>query len=114
MSLFDWCHDTLTVERAPLTEERGSMIRDWGTAVTHDIPDCELQPAGMTLNPDGSRVDNRDIRYDAWLPPDADIEDTDRVIIHGRPYVIIDGIHQWKGPTGLIDHLHVQLADWKG
>lgn len=114
MSLFDWCRDTLTVERAPLVEERGNPVYEWGTAVTHDIPGCSLQPGGMALTTDGLRVANREIRYEAWLPPDADIQPTDRVIIHGRPYLIADGVQEWRGVDGMIDHLHIQLADWRG
>lgn len=114
MSLFDWCRDTLSVERADLRMERGSFIRDWSTAEPHDIPGCEIQPGGMQLNTDGLRVENRTIRYDVWLPPDADILPSDRVVIDGEHYAIADGVQRWKGPTGRIDHLHIQLVDWKG
>ena len=114
MSLFDWCRDTLTVERAPLVEERGSMIRDWEHAEPHTIDGCELQPGGMQLSADGTRVENRTVRWDVWLPPDADIEPSDRILIDGRPYAVEDGVQPWRGPTGMIDHLHMQLVDWKG
>ncbi|KAA8832611.1 hypothetical protein [Bifidobacterium tissieri] len=115
MSLFDWCRDTVTVQRAPLVEERGSVIPDWDHAAEHEETGCSVQPAGASLSITGGlRVENREIRWDLWVPLDADIRSSDRVIVDGAPYRIINGVLPERGPTGMIDHRYMQLADWKG
>ncbi|MBW3077692.1 hypothetical protein [Bifidobacterium simiiventris] len=114
MMLPSFCHDTITVSRAPLIEERGSHIPDWTHAETHTIGHCSVQPAGSSLSLGDPRVLNTQILQTAYLPPDADIQAGDRITWQGVDYVIDGEPAHWTSPTGILDHIVISLIAWKG
>ncbi|KAA8831468.1 hypothetical protein EMO89_01665 [Bifidobacterium tissieri] len=115
MSLPSWCSQTVAIRRAPLVSERGSRIPDWTHATSHPVSGCSVQPASATMTEDAQRVDGRSIRYVLYLPPTADIEDTDHVILPDGEYVIVDGMLRWEDIlSGGLDHLQCRLARWEG
>ena len=113
MSLPVWCHDTVTVQRAPLVDDRGSRVRDWAHADAWQVEGCSVQPSAMPAQP-GDREGQRSEEWSLWLPMDADILDTDRVLFDGRTFTIVDGIRPWRDPFGRLDHLQATIRRWEG
>lgn len=108
-----FARQTVTVRRAPYTEQRGTKVRDWSKASEHDVPGCSFQAGtGSTTWTD----DRHPITVDAVLyaPPGADIADGDRIVAAGAEYSIQGAPVAWQSPTGSVDHVEVRLVTWRG
>jgi hypothetical protein len=102
---------TLTVERAALVDDgHNNQVRDWSTAVTHDIDWCSIQPGATSEFLQGR--DESVISYTVFAPDGADILSSDRVLIDGNPFSINGEIIRWQ--TGILDHTVVFLQRWEG
>ena len=108
-----WASQTVTVVRPGIKESRGSEIRDWTNATTHDISGCSVQPASTELSMDG-RVTGIFDGMTAYLPPNADIAEGDRVIYDGLTYEINGTPRKWQSATGLASYVQVGLRRWDG
>ena len=108
-----FANDTVTVERAPLIESRGTTIRDWKNAVPHEIQGCSFQPAeGSTAWTDARQ--GVTVRAVLYLPPGSDIQEGDRVVYAGHKYSIDGAPMPWNSPTGRVSHVQASLIDWRG
>lgn len=101
---------TVTVWRASVVTDHGNDVRDWGTADSHDLDNCSVQPA-----PGPEDRINRDAITTIWTvyaPITADVLDTDRVEVNGIRYDIDGSVRRWQ--TGILDHLEIPLKDVEG
>lgn len=108
-----FCQTAIAIERAPLTVQRGTKVRDWTRATTHTVPGCSVQPGGT----DGTWGETRNgatVRATLYAPPNADIAFGDKVVVAGRVYAIDGEPQPWTSPTGRIDHVVCALVDWRG
>jgi len=108
-----WCDDTIAVSRAPLVKSRGSDTRDWDQATTHTVTGCSVQPGNNNFNLTEARIA---ITYEmvAYCPPDADIQAEDHITYEGRTYVLNGGPRVWRSPSGMQDHMVLNLDAWEG
>lgn len=107
-----FCNDTVTIWRAPLKDSRGTQVRDWTNAESHEVAGCSFQPTGTKTDFEDTRQ-NVTIRATLYLPPEADIEADDRVEFRGTRYGMNGGVLPWTSPTGAVSHLVCQLVDWR-
>lgn len=103
---------TVTVERAPYKDSRGTKVRDWSNASASEISGCIVQPVqGETAWTDPTQAVT--VRARLWLPPGSDVEADDRVTANGVMYAIAGAPMPWQSPTGAIDHIEAALVDWR-
>lgn len=115
MSLPSFADDSITVTRAARFKDHGSWYDDW------DNPEPPRTIEGCLVFPGVSREDNdrqdaQQVAYTVLAPYGTDILATDKVqvgtepgldlAVYGRPRRI-------QSPTGDLDHLHIELSDWK-
>jgi len=113
--LHSWCRDTMTIKRAALVEERGSLVYDWDNATEHVIKGCSVQPSDSSRD-FNAREDNSTFRLHCFMPFKADIKEGDRVEVS-----ICDGVFEIDGvpyirqsPTGRVSSTQVDLVRWEG
>lgn len=103
---------TVTIERAPYIDSRGTQVRDWSQAAAHEVAGCIVQPvSGSTAWTDPTQAVT--VRATLWLPPSADVQADDRVTVDGSRYRIEGAPMAWQSPTGVIDHIEAALVDWR-
>lgn len=108
-----FCRKAVTVERAPLVDSRGTLVRDWSAAVPHEIAGCSVQPAtGGTAWADIRQ--GVTVRAVLYAPPGSDIQVGDRIVYEGRRYSIEGAPLPWESPTGRVSHIECALIDWEG
>lgn len=107
-----WCNDTVTVWRAPLIDSRGSQVRDWSQAESHEVDGCSFQPSGTSTDFGDTRQPLA-LRAYLYAPEDADIQADDRIEYMGHAYALNGAPLPWKSPTGAASHLQIQLVDWR-
>ena len=108
-----FANDTITVIRPGQKEMRGTTIPDWATATEHTVEKCSFQPAGSSLSLDG-RVLGLTDGATCYCPYDADIQEGDRIRFDGKTYTI-DGVpRKWRSPSGLRNHIMLNLEKWSG
>lgn len=106
-----FCKTTVTIERAPYVESRGTQIRDWSNPESFTVSGCNLQPSSS----DTSWTDTSQavtIRARLWMPPATDVQADDRITVNGVQYAIAGAPQTWESPTGAVDHIEVALIDW--
>lgn len=108
-----FCNDTVTVLRAPWVSERGSKVRDWSQAVSHNESGCSFQ-IGATSSDTGEPREQEQAEAVLYANPGADFEAGDRVEFAGAVWVV-DGIPYGRtSPFGGIDYVRVSLRRWQG
>lgn len=107
-----FCNDSVTVERAPLVEVRGTFEPDWGHPVSMEVAGCSFQPVqGSTAWTDPRQAVT--IRATLYMPPDAPVQAGDRIRYDGNLYAIDGAPMPWKSPTGRVSHIQCSLVDWR-
>jgi hypothetical protein len=108
-----FAQDTVVVIRAArVTDAYNNVTLDWDDAPEHDEPGCRWQPAGgESLH---IRRDGLVINAALHAPPNADIEEDDRIRFNGTTYEIEGPIDLWRGVTGDLAHLEIALKTVKG
>ena len=107
-----FCRHTVTVYRAPLKEARGSTVRDWENATTHEVAGCSVQPSSTASN--FEREEQVTDRWQLFAPPNSDIQTGDRVEFDGTIYEIDGAPYQWESATGRVTHKQAHLIEWEG
>lgn len=107
-----FARESVLIERAPLVDSRGTKVRDWAHAVSHEVGGCNLQPVSSSvtwLDPAQAVT----VRARLFVPPGSDIQAGDRVTVRGAQYAIDGEPHAWESPTGAVDHIECALIDWR-
>lgn len=109
-----FCRDTITRVRPGTTTSRGSTIPDWSTEriSTKTISGCSMQPASTSLSEDGRVLGISDL-YTLFAPPDADIQDGDRIVFNNKTYTI-DGDVRVQPAAVCLDHIQITLRRYDG
>lgn len=110
--LHSWCNETVTVERAPWKDVRGTKVRDWSAKTVHTVGGCSVQPASTSRN--FERAQQETDRWTLYAPPGADVEAGDRITHHGGTYEVDGSPFTWKSPTGRVTHMQAHLVEWSG
>jgi hypothetical protein len=108
-----WCNDAVIVKRAAMVDKRGTMVRDWANAVSHQVSGCSVQPGGTTLDLSQQRIATT-AKWTVYAPPNSDVQTADKVVWNGTEYAIDGGPQTWKSPSGNQDHMVLSLIDWSG
>ena len=98
---------TVTILRAPqVPGDYGTGTQaDWPNAVEATVEGCSVQPvSGDEYNVDR---DSTLSRWQAWLPPEADVTSTDRITWAGDTYDVDGEVQRWDYPP--LSHLVVNL-----
>lgn len=107
-----FCTDSVTVERAPLVDSRGTKVPDWNHAESWEVSGCSVQPVqGSTTWTDPRQAVT--VRATLYAPPSADIQAGDRITYQGHKYAIDGAPLPWKSPTGAVSHIQCALVDWR-
>lgn len=104
---------TVSRLRPGVKTQRGSPVPDWSNVERLEISGCSVQPAGTTLSQDG-RVLGISDNYTVYMPPNADVQASDRIIYDGDTYVIEGLPRRWKSATGRLDHIMITIERWRG
>ena len=103
---------TVTVERAPYADSRGTKVRDWSQAVPSQVGGCSFQPSSSSVSwTDASQAVT--IRARLFLPPGTDVQAGDRIDVDGVLYAIDGAPEIWESPTGSVSHVVCNLIDWR-
>lgn len=105
--------ETVTVLRAPLVDRRGTKVRDWGDATSHELHGCLVTGVATSQDRDG-RVTQVDDRRRLRCMYDADVEKGDRVVWDGATYEVDGEVFKTKSPTGRVSSTRCALARWEG
>ena len=105
--------ETVTVLRAPLVDRRGTKVRDWANAVSHELHSCLVTGVATSQDRDG-RVTQVDDRRRLRCMYDADVEKGDRVVWGGITYEVDGEVFKTKSPTGRVSSTRCTLARWEG
>lgn len=108
-----WWRETVTVTRAPLVSQRGTKVRDWANAQSHQIAGCLLVEGSTSTDWQGVRQ-AQESSAALLLPYGADIQADDRVTLAGRTWSV-DGVPAaHESPTGRVSHVRARLREWSG
>lgn len=106
MSLATMLSDMITRVRAPLiAAPYGNASPDWANATSTDYP-CYVSFVSSTE--DVVNLDQTQTRAKVSLPPDADIEPTDRMVYRGSTYEV-EGDVMPSMRRGVLHHQRVVL-----
>ena len=108
-----FAHDTITAIRPSQRAIRGTTLPDRENATEHNVKNCSFQPAGSSLSLDG-RVLGLTDGATCYGPYEADIEAGDRIRFEGKVYTINVVPRRWRSPTGLRNHVMLNLEEWSG
>ena len=110
-----WFKQTVVRIRPGAKTERGSVVPDWSdnAVSTAEIHGCSVQPSTTSLSQDG-RVLGIDESYTLYMPPNADVQEGDRIAYRGETYAVIGVPKPWYSPTGGLDNKQVMLERWEG
>lgn len=108
-----WCGDSVTIERAPFVDKRGTKVRDWANAAVVLVDGCSIQERTTSRDMDGRtlQITNGAVLY---APIDADIQAGDRVMFKGHRYEIAGNPLEYSGATGRLSHKKIPLTEWSG
>ena len=113
MALPRWCTDTVIRIRPGTKMSRGSTIPDWENTDLLEIGGCSVQPASTGLSQDG-RVLGISEGLTVYLPYDSDVLEGDRIEYDGIVYTINGKPKKWKGATGRVSHVQLNVERWQG
>lgn len=105
MSLPTFATQAVVVQRAGSITDHGTEVPDWSNVSTHVITGCSVQPGGGIE--DLMHGDVITILYVVFAPLDADVRDTDRVVVDDDAYDIDGPVRRWA--TGVLDHIEIPL-----
>lgn len=109
-----WCDDTVTVLRAPIVSARGSEVRDWGSASSHEVAGCSVQYATSASGDVATRAQPVSTTATIYLPPGADVRDGDRVALGGVTFELDGAPLRVRSPFGGRDHIIVSATARRG
>ena len=107
-----WCQDAVTIVRPAEVASRGTTVRDWSSATTHEVRGCSVQTPTTAMDLAGRY--QTVIRGFALLPEGADVAAGDAIEFHGHRYLVHGQPMPWRSPTGAVSHVRVDLAEWGG
>jgi len=113
MALPSWFRQNVTRVRPGTKIVRGSEVPDWEHAETAVITGCSVQPSATTLSQDG-RVLGVSESFSVYMPPDADVQEGDRIIYEGKLFVVRGIPGTWISPTGNLTNKQVIIERWEG
>ena len=113
MALPSWASDSVVIIRPATTTSRGSTIFDWSNATEKTVNGCSVQPASTSLSEDG-RVLGISDGWTAYLPPNTDVKEGDRVRFNGETYTIKGAPRVWNSATGAVSAIQLNLQRWSG
>lgn len=109
-----FCQQSVTIVRPSTTTSRGSTIFDYNTPTkSTTVSGCSVQPAATTLNEDG-RVLGISDGMTAYLPNGTDVLAGDHIIYDGETFEIMGEPRVWVSPTGIRDHILLNLKRYSG
>lgn len=108
-----WFRQTVTRIRPGTKTSRGSAIPDWDHVSSATIKGCCIQPSTTDLSMDG-RVLGISESFTLYMPPNADVQEGDRIQYLDKTYVARGVPRPWFSPTGRLDNMQVQLERWSG
>ena len=111
--LLSFMKDTATVLRAPLIDRRGTKVRDWANATSHELHSCLVTGVATSQDRDG-RVTQVNDRRRLRCMYDADVENGDRVVWGGVTYEVDGEVTKTKSPTGCVSSTRCDLVRWEG
>ena len=98
---------TITVLRAATkaSDYGTTQVLDWTNATSTAVNGCSVQPTSapeFTTDRDAVLV-----RWVVWVPPDADVQPTDRVVFNGETYDVDGEPMRWE--FGALAHQVINL-----
>ncbi|MDO8308566.1 MAG: hypothetical protein Q7V58_09475 [Actinomycetota bacterium] len=114
MALPSWAATTIDVVRPATTVDRGTTIVDWDAPPASDV---EVANCVVAPGPSVEDLANRTsviVRWTVSLPPGTDVLATDGIRVNGHVYRVNGEPQPWTSPSGLVDHIRVELIDWSG
>lgn len=108
-----FCQQSITRLRPGTKTSRGSTIPDWSVATSATISGCSIQPASTSLSEDGRVLGIMD-GLTAYLPNGADVQAGDHIVYDGETYEIAGEPRVWVSPTGIRDHILLNLRRYSG
>lgn len=115
MPLPSIARDVMTVLRPVMVSDHGSLVPDWTQppAETVNVSGCSVQPS--TGADDRSHRDSMNAIFTVWAPPGTVVGTYDRVMVdeYSGPLMITGEPLVWSNKFGL-DHVQINLSDWKG
>lgn len=103
---------TVTRLRPNIKTIRGSDVFDWDNPSELVIAGCSVQPGTTELSQDGRVLGVLD-GLTAYLPPDADVMEGDRIVYDGKVYTIDGMPKKWVG-VAHTSHTQLTLRRWSG
>lgn len=109
-----WFNESVTVERAPWANVRGTTERDWSKSAAHTVGGCHVQPS--TTSTEWGEVRAQAVEVKAWVyaPPGADFRAGDRVTCDAGTFLVDGEPETWRSPTGSVSNVRVRLVEWRG
>lgn len=107
-----FCRTEVTRLRAPLSDSRGTKVRNWASAVSKTIKGCSIQRVTETGNLT-DRENARDV-YTLFAPPGSDIQQADHISDGTTTYTVTETPYNWESPTGAVSHLVATLEVYRG
>ena len=109
-----WFNESVTVERAPWDQVRGTTERDWASATTATVGGCHVQPSTTSQDLGELRAQAVETKATLYAPPGADVQTGDRITCAMGTFVVYGDPEPWRSPTGAVSHVQVRLAEWRG
>lgn len=103
----------VTVTRAPLKDVRGTKVRDWANATSHEVTCCQVTASGTSRDYEG-RVAQLEDRRTFRAMYDADVEPGDRIAFEGETYEVDGEVFKTPSPTGRVSSTRCSLRRWEG
>ena len=103
---------TLGILRAAETSDGRRTVRDWPNATTTPSPGWALDVGDTAV--DNAQREGGSVAYTARGPFDADVQQTDRVVILGETFLIDGAVVRQPGPTARTSHTILRLVRWVG
>lgn len=113
MALPSWFKQGVKRIRPGTKTVRGSDVPDWDSVSEESITGCSVQPSVTSLSQDG-RVLGISDSYTLYMPPDADVQKGDKIMV-GSDVFIVSGVPRlWYSPTGGLNNKQVTVERWEG
>lgn len=109
-----FCKQSITIIRPGTKTLRGSTVPDWNNAsdpVT--VSGCSVQPASTNLDENG-RVLGISDGLTAYIPNGTDVQAGDHIVYDGETYEINGEPRVWTSPTGMNNHILLNLVRYSG
>ncbi|MEU1176553.1 head-tail adaptor protein [Streptomyces sp. NPDC005820] len=97
--------DFVEVYRAEIVADAYTKKRDWDAAVKVWAGSASVQPASTT-EADSQERETTDIHITVFLPPTADVDSTDRLVVDGITYEVRSEPRIWR--QGSLAHIYLR------